>query len=139
MQKLSVHELRKLISEEVETVDDDVNAIEDVWGGDITGEDGNLALSLDHSKVGGAPEVTRHPEMLPNATPVLHNENNSKIQVYRGTNDVGRSHRVPIIILELYYDAVVTGNEPLARSIIEEHLDRAVPGWYDYEWRGYNG
>jgi hypothetical protein len=137
MQRLSIQQLRKLISEEVDLLDhettDEVNAIEDVWGGDITGDDKNLVLPLDHSKAGGGPEVTRAPEMNPNATPVLNNEN--KVQVYRGTNDVGKSYRIPMIVLELYYDAHVNGNTPLARSIIEEHLDIAIPGWHDYEWK----
>ncbi len=137
MRKLSIQQLRRLISEEVDMLDnestEDVNAIEDVWGGDITGEDKNLALPIDHSKAGGAPEVVRHAETLPNAAPVPTNE--SRIQVYRGTNDVGKSHRLPMIVLELYYDAYANGDTPLARSIIEEHLDRAIPGWYDYEWK----
>ena len=136
MRRLSIHKLRRLIAEEVDLLDlEDVNPIEDVWGGDITGDDKNLALPLDHSKVAGAPEATRHPETLLNATPVLSNENASKIQVYRGTNDIGKSHCVPVIILELYYDAFVNGNTPLARAVIEEHLDRAFPGWHDYEWK----
>lgn len=137
MRILSIKQLRKLISEEVDLLDhesiEDVNAIEDVWGGDITGDDKNLVLPLDHSKAVGAPEVTRHADMLPSATPVPNNEN--KIQVYRGINDIGKSHRLPMIVLELYYDAYASGNTPLARSIIEEHLDRAIPGWQDYEWK----
>ena len=137
MRRLSIQQLRKIISEEVDLLDhestEEVNAIEDVWGGDISGEDKNLALPLDHSKAAGGPEATRAPETEHNAEPVLSNEN--KIQVYRGTNDVGKSYRVPMIVLELYYDAHVNGDTPLARAIIEEHLDIAIPGWHDYEWK----
>ena len=137
MKLLSIQQLRKLIAEEVDMLDhestEEVNAIEDVWGGDITGEDKNLALPLDHSKAIGSHEATRAPEMHPSAEPVLSNE--SKMQVYRAANDRGKSYRVPMIVLELYYDAYASGNTPLARTIIEEHLDRAIPGWYDYEWK----
>jgi len=134
--KLKLH-LKMLVREQTEMLDADnpseVEPVEDVWGGDLEGKDRNLVLPIDHSKAAKSDPVTRSPEMLPSAEPVLNNE--GRLQVYRGQNDLGRSHKLPPIIYERYYDAYVSGHTEAASSILEEHLDTRFPGWNDYEWR----
>ena len=129
--------LKRLIKEQADQLDVDkpseVEPVEDVWAGDIEGKDRNLVLPIDHSKATKSDPVTRGAETLPDAEPVLYSEGN--IQVYRGQNDLGRSHKLPAIIYERYYDAYVSGNTEAASGILEEHLDTRFPGWNDYEWR----
>jgi hypothetical protein len=131
--------IKNLIREQVEILEledtSEVEAIEDVWSGDIEGKDSYLVLPLDHSKVAKSEPVTKHAESLPDATPVPVLNNEGHIQVYRGQNDLGRSHRLPGIIYERYYDAYVSGHTDTASVILEEHLDTRFPGWLDYEWK----
>jgi len=135
--KITKRQLRRIILEEADMLDADlpseVEAIENVWGG--CEDAGNLVLPIDHSKATKSEPVTNRPEMLPSAEPVLNNESTRRIQVYRGQNDLGRSHRIPPIVYERYYDAYVSGNSGRASGILEEHLDARFPGWEDYEWR----
>ena len=143
--KISKRQLRRIILEEIEvseyseekdTTDlaldhefaSEVKPQENSWAG---GQ--NVHNQVDHSKAGGSIPVTRGIETISNAPPVLNNE--SRIQVYRGKNDMGKSYKVPRIIFELYCDAWVNGNTSKARNVIEEHLDNRFPGWMDYEWR----
>jgi len=129
--------IKQIVLEQVEMLElentEEVEAIEGVWGGDIEGEAKNLVLPLDHSKIAKSEPVTDHVETLPNAEPVLNNE--GRIQVYRGQNDLGRVHRLPGIVYERYYDAYVSGNTDTASVILEVHLDSRFPGWLDYEWK----
>lgn len=129
--------LKKIIREQDDMLDADhpseIEAVENVWGGDIEGKDRNLSLSIDHSKAAKSEPVTQGPEMLKHAEPVLANE--GRIQVYRGQNDLGKLYRIPSIIFERYYDAYVSGKSEAASDILEEHLDNYFPGWKDYEWR----
>ena len=128
-------QLMRIIREETGLLDvedpSEIEAVEDVWAG--CDDAGNLVLPIDHSKAVKSEPVTAHAEMLPEAPPVLSNE--GKIQVYRGKNDLGKTHRIPAIIFERYYDAYVSGYTDTASGILEEHLDNRFPGWIDYEWR----
>jgi len=137
--KITKRQLRRIIKEEAGMLDverpEDVGAVENVWGGDIEGKDRNLVLPLDHSKATKGPEVTRSPEMLPSAEPVLSKESRGRLQVYRGKKDLGKSYKLPPIIFERYYNAYAAGRMRWATDILEEHLDQRVPGWIDYEWR----
>jgi hypothetical protein len=135
--KISKRQLIRIIKEEADQLSvstpSEVEPIEDVWSGDLEGKDRNLVLPIDYSKSVKSDEVTRAPESLDDAVPVLSNE--SRLQVYRSQNDLGRLCKVPKIIYERYYDAYVSGNSEAASNIIEEHLDHHFPGWSDYEWR----
>jgi hypothetical protein len=137
--RITKRQLKRIIMEEAGMLDvenpTDVEAIEDVWGGDLEGKDRNLVLPIDHSKAAKSEPVTRHVEMEDPAQPVLNNEAANRIQIYRGKNDLGKSYRVPAIVFERYYNACVSGNTAVASDILEEHLDTRFPGWADYEWR----
>ena len=149
--RITKKQMRRIILEEMEAAevpleaiigalsaaepDEDVEAIEGVWGGDLEGKDRNLVLPIDHSKAAKSEPAIRHVEVLPTAEPVLNKEGACRIQVYRGKNDLGRSYKLPGIIYERYYDAYVSGNTEKASDILEEHLDGRCPGWMDYEWR----
>jgi len=137
--KITKSKLRRIIREEAEGLLDvespyDVEPVEDVWGGDPEGDGGNLVLPIDHSKAAKSYPVTAEPEILPTAGPVLGQESFNRMRVYRGQKDLGRTHRVAPIVLELYYDAMVSGDLTAAAHILEEHLDQRFPGWKDYEW-----
>ena len=137
--RLTKRQLGRIIREEAEGLLDvespyDVEPVEDVWGGDPEGEGGNLVLPIDHSKAAKSYPVTAEPEVLPTAGPVLGQESFNRMRVYRGQKDLGRTHRVAPIVLELYYDAMVSGDLTAAAHILEEHLDQRFPGWKDYEW-----
>jgi hypothetical protein len=80
--------------------------------------------------------TVKEPEQLPAGEPVLNKESLGRLQVYRGSNDVGKTCKLPAIVFENYFDAMVTGNVHRARYTLEEHLDARYPGWMDYEWRG---
>jgi len=135
MMKITKRQLSRIIKEEAENLLDYENADEvEAVGGAWAGGD-NLSLPLDHSKAVKGPEVTAEPETLPAAEPVLNNESLRRMQVYRGTNDRGRFCVIPSIIFERYYDAYVSGNTAKAQGILEEHLDKRMPGWIDYEWK----
>ena len=137
--KVTKRQLKRIIREEAAALEVespvDVEAIEDVWGGDPEGKDRNLVLPIDHSKATKGPPATREPEVLPVAEPVLNNESSNRLQVYRGKKDLGRSYRLPPIVFERYYNAYAAGHMGRATDILEEHLDNRVPGWIDYEWR----
>ena len=138
--KVTKKRLQRIIREEAAALEVespvDVEAVEDVWGGDPEGKDRNLVLPIDHAKAAKEPPATREPEFLPDAEPVLNRETLDRLQVYRGENDLGRSYKIPPIVFERYYDAYAHGRVNRARDILEEHLDARVPGWMDYEWRG---
>jgi len=132
--RITKRQLKRIIREEAEGLLDvespsDVEPIEDVWG---SGED--LVLPIDHSKAGGGPAIIDTPDILPTAGPVLGQESFNRMRIYRGQKDLGRTHRVAPIVLELYYNAMVSGNLTAAADILEEHLDQRFPGWEDYEW-----
>jgi hypothetical protein len=137
--RITKRQLRKIIQEEVGILDvenlDDIEAIEDVWGGDLEGKDRNLVLPIDHSKAVKSEPVTDYPEMADPAPPVLNKEASNKLQIYRGKNDLGRTYRIPKIVLERYYNKFITGDSAAASVILEEHLDAKCPGWINYEWR----
>lgn len=131
--RVTRRQLRRIIREEADIIlnyenADELEAREDAWSG---GE--NLSLPLDHSKAVKGPAVTDAPEMLAPAPPVLNNENR-RIRVYRGEHDLGRSCVLPPIVYERYYNAYAAGNTEKALGILEEHLDKRIPGWLDYEW-----
>ena len=68
--KVTKRQLRRIINEFLEEEHpSDIEPVEDTWSG---GDD--LVLPIDHSKAAKSEPVTDHPEMLPNAEPVLSKE-----------------------------------------------------------------
>jgi hypothetical protein len=151
--KITKRKIRRIIKEELKNIlhedreplkdilshedpADVVHASHDAWEGGEHGdtEAENLVLPIDHSKAAKSYPVTAAPESLPNADPVLGQESFNRMRIYRGQKDLGRTHRVAPIVLELYYDAMVSGDLTAAAHILEEHLDQRFPGWKDYEW-----
>jgi hypothetical protein len=134
----------KLLREQPEDERLDVEAEEGVWSGGpnlvIDGEsdpewDGDARKPTPREKE-IVKTTVKEPEQLPAAEPVLNKESLGRLQVYRGSNDVGKTCKLPAIVFENYFDAMVTGNAHRAKSTLEEHLDARYPGWMDYEWRG---
>jgi len=138
------HESR-LLREQAEEENPDVEAVEGVWsGGPNLVIDGESDPGWDEDSQKPSPRekeivktAVKEPESSPPAAAVLNKESHhpGRLQVYRGSNDVGRTYKLPAIIFEHYFDAMVTGNVNRASVVLEEHLDARYPGWVDYEWR----
>ena len=63
--KITKKQLKKMIMEMLDAEHpSEVEAVEDVWSGDIELKDRNLAHFIDHPKAYGGDETTREPEML---------------------------------------------------------------------------
>ena len=132
--RLTKRQLRRVIQEEISAIEDrplEIEAEEDAWAG---GE--CLVEPIDHQEIttGVAVEPNIEIEKIYNEPPVGQEESYNRMRIYRGQNDLGRSHKVTPIVLERYYDAMVCGRLEEATDILESHLDTRFPGWQDYEW-----
>jgi len=143
MQYISNDKIKRLIleatGEEEEVVTNiDVEAVEDVWGGDLEGEDRNLVKPLDHAEAAGSEPTTKNPESLDPASPILAKESFG-LRIYYSKSDLGRPHVLPKSLNKEYYNMYVEGNLRAAKMLIESHLNRKFSGWVDYEWTTIKG